>query len=82
VILIETVADWKVVKSAVITTPDPDKGLGFEARIIATMNDGSEVDIIGFFPDEISITESDVIGLTGRGVRELVHDKDLAFLTS
>jgi hypothetical protein len=76
------VSDYKVVKSAVITTPDPEGGIGFDSRIIATMTDGTEVDIIGFFPDEISITESDVIGLTGQEVKDLVYTKDLAFISS
>jgi hypothetical protein len=48
----------------------------------AKFEDGSEKELFDFFPDEISFTESEFIGLTEEEARSLKFKKDVAFLRS
>jgi hypothetical protein len=51
-------------------------------EILATFDDGSSKVLFSFFPDEISFTEGEFIGLTEAEARQLKFKKDQAYLKS
>ena len=51
-------------------------------KVYITLEDGSEHKLFEYYPDEISFTSDEFIGLTVEQGRELRHKKDLAFLRS
>ncbi len=51
-------------------------------EVHATFEDGSEKKLFSYYPDEISFTESEFIGLTESEAHALRHKKDVAYLRS
>ena len=51
-------------------------------EVKVTLEDGSEKVLFGFYPDEISFSESEFIGLTEEEARVLKGKKDRAYLRS
>jgi len=51
-------------------------------KVIATFDDGSEKELFTYYPDEISFTEQEFIGLSESEARQLKFEKDTAFLRS
>jgi len=52
------------------------------SRVTATLDDGTEVVLFDYYPDEISFAASEFIGLTVAEARSLRHKKDVAYLRS
>ena len=48
--------------------------------VTATFDDGSTTELFSFYPDEISFTETEFIGLTEAEASRLRHRKDVANL--
>jgi len=51
-------------------------------KVTATFEDGSTKELFDYFPDEISFTEAELVGLTEQEARDLFHQKDVAYLRS
>lgn len=49
-------------------------------EVIATFDDGSRKSLFTFYPDEVSFTEEDFIGLTEEEAHSLCQDRDTAYL--
>jgi hypothetical protein len=50
--------------------------------VSVTFENGTKKDLFFFYPDELSFTESEFIGLTEEEARALFHQKDVAYLRS
>jgi hypothetical protein len=50
--------------------------------VIGTFEDGQVKELFWFYPDELSFTESEFIGLTEQEARALRLRKDIAYLRS
>jgi hypothetical protein len=48
--------------------------------VIATFEDGSTKNLFSFYPDEVSFTPSEFIGLTEEEAHSLFQKKDTAYL--
>lgn len=51
-------------------------------EVIVTLEDGSTRNLFSYYPDEISFTENEFVGLTVAQAFELRHRKDVAYLQS
>jgi hypothetical protein len=51
-------------------------------KVAVTFNDGREETLFTFYPDELSFSESEFIGLTREQAMSLRHRKDVAYLRS
>lgn len=51
-------------------------------EVIVTLEDGSTRKLFSYYPDEISFTASEFLGLTVAQAHELRHRKDVAYLQS
>jgi hypothetical protein len=51
-------------------------------EVWVTYEDGKEEKLFSYYPDEISFTESEFIGLTKEEAHQLFHKKDVAYLRS
>ena len=51
-------------------------------KVTVTYDDGSTEELFEYFPDEISFTQSEFIGLTSDQAHDLRHRKDVAYLQS
>jgi len=51
-------------------------------QVHAYFDDGTDAELCEFFPDEISFTESDFVGLTSSEAMTLRHRKNIAYLQS
>lgn len=51
-------------------------------EVWATLEDGSEVRVFDYYPDEISFSPSEFVGLTLAEARQLKFRKDVAYLRS
>lgn len=51
-------------------------------KVAVTYNDGKEETLFQFYPDELSFSESEFIGLTRDQAMSLRHRKDVAYLQS
>jgi len=51
-------------------------------KVTAKFDDGTEKHLFEYYPDEISFTASEFIGLTEREARDLRTKKDIAYLQS
>ena len=60
----------------------PPQSFGDMAKVIAKFEDGTEKEVVRYFSDEISFTESEVVGLTESEVSSLKFKKDSAYLQS
>jgi len=65
-----------------IITAQPKGWLDPMPKVIATFEDNSVVELFEYYPDEISFTESEFIGLTEDEARHLKFVKDKNFLQS
>jgi hypothetical protein len=50
--------------------------------VTARFDDGTERVLFSFYPDEITFTESELVGLTAREAGQLRYRKDKAYLQS
>ena len=77
--------DWKeileVEEESVIVSAVKKKERS-EHVIVATFDNGDVKEVIRFYPDEISIYASEVVGITQSGASALFCDKDTAYLRS
>jgi len=48
--------------------------------VTATFDDGSKEKLFTFYPDELSFTEGEFIGLTADKAHHLRHKRDVAYL--
>lgn len=48
----------------------------------ATLDTGERVKLFGFYIDELTIAEADLVGLTVEAARKVRHDRDVAYLQS
>jgi hypothetical protein len=51
-------------------------------KVAVTYNDGKEETLFTFYPDELSFSEREFIGLTRDQAMRLRHRKDVAYLQS
>lgn len=51
-------------------------------KVHATFEDGSEKDLFEFYPDELSFSEAEFVGLTAEEGEQLKFKKDKAYLQS
>ena len=51
-------------------------------KVAVTYNDGKEETLFSFYPDELSFSEREFIGLTRDQAMNLRHRKDVAYLRS
>lgn len=51
-------------------------------KVAVTFSDGAEETLFSFYPDELSFSESEFIGLTRDQAMSLRHRKDVAYLRS
>lgn len=51
-------------------------------RVYATFEDGVEKFLFEYYPDEVSFTPSEFVGLTEQEARRLFHKKDVQYLQS
>ena len=51
-------------------------------KVFATLEDGSEIELFEYYPDEISFTPAEFVGLLPSEAYALKHKKDLAYLQS
>lgn len=51
-------------------------------EVIVTLEDGSTRKLFSYYPDEISFTASEFVGLSVAQAHELRHRKDVAYLQS
>ena len=73
------------IKSVIITPmprPMPEGMFDPMPEVIATFEDGSTKNLFSFYPDEVSLTPSDFIGLTEEEAHTLFQRKDTAYLRS
>ena len=50
--------------------------------VYATFTDGSEKMLFKYFPDELSFSEDEFLGLTEDEAHDLFHKKDIEYLRS
>lgn len=50
--------------------------------IVTTDENDKPIKIFSYYPDEISFTEEEIVGLTIQEANQLRHDKDVAYLKS
>ena len=73
------------ITNAIITKmprPMPEGMFDPMPEVIATFEDGSTKNLFSFYPDEVSFTPSDFIGLTEEEAHTLFQRKDTAYLRS
>jgi hypothetical protein len=73
------------IKSATITPMPRPMPLGMfdpMPEVIATFEDGSTKSLFSFYPDEVSFTTSEFVGLTEEEAHTLFQQKDTAYLRS
>jgi hypothetical protein len=73
-------AEAKIVSARI--TPISRDRFGPPPEVFATLDDGREVRLFEYYPDEISFTTSEFVGLTEEQGRRLKFQKDVAFLRS
>ena len=54
----------------------------FRILVHAIFEDGSQSTLFDYFPDELSFTEEEFIGLTEKEAMDLFHKKDKEYLRS
>lgn len=53
-----------------------------QREVVGTLNDGSELRLFSYYPDELTFWEEEFIGLTVSEALKLFHDRDIAYLRS
>jgi len=69
------------IKSARITAM-PKSMFDEMPKVIATLEDGSEKDLFSYYPDELSFSPEEFVGLTEDEAHQLKGTKDKAYLQS
>jgi hypothetical protein len=74
----------KITKATITAMPRPmPEGMFDEMpAVIATFEDGTTKRLFKFYPDEVSFSESEFVGLTEDEARALFRRMDVAFLRS
>jgi len=71
----------KIVEATV--GPPPPECILQNIRVVrATFEDGSEENLFTYYPDELSFTAAEFVGLTKEEGRQLRHDRDVVFVRS
>jgi hypothetical protein len=73
-------AEAKIVSARI--TPISRDRFGPLPEVFATLDDGREVRLFDYYPDELSFSESEFVGLTETEGRRLKVTKDAAYLRS
>jgi hypothetical protein len=71
------------ITSVIITPmprPMPEGKFDPMPEVIATFEDGTTKTLFSFYPDEVSFTPSEFVGLTEEGAHSLFQKKDTAYL--
>ncbi len=55
---------------------------GLTRKVYAVLTDGHEVDLFEYYPDELSFTSDEFVGLAVDEAHDLRHRKDVAYLRS
>lgn len=55
---------------------------GLKIRILAKLDDGASTSLFSYYPDELSFTERELVGLSVDHALDLFHRKDMEFLQS
>jgi hypothetical protein len=79
-IFVETLKHMKVVSARI--TKMPDELFDPMPQVYVTMEDGKEQFLFDYYPDEISFTPNEFVGLTIEECRHLKFQKDRRFLTT
>ena len=76
--------ETRTVQSAVIGTMRPMPAGKFDPlpAVTVTWDDGETEKLFTFYPDEISFSEAELIGLTRGEIKTLYHRKDVSYLQS
>lgn len=61
-------------------TPMPKSFVDPMPKVIATFEDGTKEELFSFYPDEITFTENEFIGLTAKEAHQFKMLKDKAYL--
>jgi hypothetical protein len=75
----------KITNAKIGPMPRPiPKGVFFDPMlgVTVTFEDGTEKNLFTFYPDEISFTEKEFVGLTEQEALQLRHKKDVGYLQS
>lgn len=74
----------QIVRCAIGTLPRPMPSGMIDPmpQVKVMFDDGSEKTLFEFYPDELSFTESEFIGLTEDQAHELKMEKDIQYLQS
>jgi len=70
----------KITKARI--TEMPEKITDPIPKVIVTVESGEEMELFTFFPDEVSFSENEFVGLTVKQAYELKYNKDLQYLSS
>lgn len=54
----------------------------YQVTMMAELSDGTEVELFSYYPDEISFSEREVVGMTVRDAGQLFVKKDTIYLRS
>jgi hypothetical protein len=73
-------SDAKILSVTLGPMPRPQGLLDPLPTVRARFDDGSERDLFYYYPDEISFTEAEFVGLTAAEAHRLRYEKDLAYL--
>ena len=73
-----------IVKCSISTYPNPMPNGMFDPmpKVKVTFNNGEEKVLYEFYPDEISFSETEFIGLTEESAHRLRFEKDKKFIQS
>ncbi|MDF2841623.1 MAG: hypothetical protein K0R00_49 [Herbinix sp.] len=69
----------KVIKECNI---ERQTGFAAENKVNVVYEDGMAEKILNYYPDELSFSEEEFIGLTKQQAKDLFHKKDIAYLQS
>jgi len=74
--------EMKITKAEIGPYPRPMPEGMFDPmpKVTVEYEDGSTEELFSFYPDEISFTEAEFIGLTKEEAMKLRHNKDVAHL--
>jgi hypothetical protein len=75
-------AESKIVSCRIVFDPGPSVFGSPPPDVNVTFDDGESKTLFTFYPDELSFTEREFIGLTEREAMQLWLDRDQAYLRS
>lgn len=62
--------------------PMPEGMLDSMPKVRVRFNTGEEIELFEFYPDEITFSESEFIGLTEESARRLKFERDIKYIQS